>query len=201
MGPMWVSSMHIGALRVQSRACVKTCTKGLMIVKGLIAGEEVKTVVVTRATHSLISDRIVQELGLDVKPCDSMLKAVNSKADPVSAITTTNLCIRPWKGTCGFVAVRLDDFDVILGNNFFVSAQVTIHPWLDGIYKAKCKRPKFVRGLYGKGDTQVEGKSRTVKLVPSSCISSRDGEHSSHIVRFCCIGKMQEEMKKRWDEA
>ncbi|KAK4434828.1 hypothetical protein Salat_0645700 [Sesamum alatum] len=42
--------------------------------------------------------RVVQELGLDVKPCDRMVKAINTKVVPVSEITTTDLIVRPWQG-------------------------------------------------------------------------------------------------------
>ncbi|KAK4421893.1 hypothetical protein Salat_2139900 [Sesamum alatum] len=193
IGSMWITSMHVGALRVQSRACRNSCTKGLLLVKDLVAGEEVKAVVDTGAMHSLILDRIIKDLGLDVKPCGSVLKAVNSKVVLVSRITTTDLCIGSWKGECDLVAVGLDDFDVILGSDFFVSAQVTIDPWLDGIYIAKCKHPRFVRGVYGKGDTPAGKKLRMVKSVPSSC-------SSPYVVGFYCIGKMREETRKRWAE-
>ncbi|KAK4434533.1 hypothetical protein Salat_0616100 [Sesamum alatum] len=116
-GSMRVTSMQVGTLRVQSRAFGNSCTKGLLIVRGLIDGKEIEAVVDT-GPHSLLSDLIVQELGLDIQPCDIVIKAVNSKAVPVSGITTTDLCVGLWQEKCDLVVVGLDDFDLILGNDF-----------------------------------------------------------------------------------
>ncbi|KAK4429052.1 hypothetical protein Salat_1205200 [Sesamum alatum] len=55
-GSMQVTSIEVGALRVQSRAWGNSCTKGLLIVKGLIDGEEIEAVADMGATHSLISN-------------------------------------------------------------------------------------------------------------------------------------------------
>ncbi|KAK4438427.1 hypothetical protein Salat_0177000 [Sesamum alatum] len=187
MGSMRVSSMQIGALRVKSRACGNSCKTGLLIVKGLMVGAEIEVVVDTGAMHSLISSRIVQQRGLDIKTWDRRLKAVNSKALPVDDIVL-DLCIGPWKGTWGFVAAKLDDFDVILGNDFFISEQVSVHPSLDGIYIARCKHPRLVNGMYGKGKPRAKKKLY-------------DETYSSNIVGFCCIEKMEDEMMKRWDKA
>ncbi|KAK4413357.1 hypothetical protein Salat_2748300 [Sesamum alatum] len=133
MGSMRGSSMQIGALRVQSHACGNSCKTGLLIVKGLIAGAEIEVVANTGATHSLISSRIVQQMGLDIKT-----------------------------------------FQYI--------------PWLDGIYIARCKYPRLVKGMYGKGKPRAKKKLY-------------DETHSSNIVGFCCIEKMEDEMKKQWDKA
>ncbi|KAK4416775.1 hypothetical protein Salat_2503000 [Sesamum alatum] len=140
------SPRTVGALRVQSRACGNSCTKGLLIVKGLIAGEEIEA-------------------------------AVNTKAVPVSGSQLRIYVLDRGKG------------------------HVTIHPWLDGIYIADCKHPRFVREVYGKGESQTEKESKTVKAMSSHCSSSRDRDYSSNIVGLCCIGKMHEEMDKRWAKA
>ncbi|KAK4421707.1 hypothetical protein Salat_2121300 [Sesamum alatum] len=61
----------LNAMRAQSHVCGKSYFKGLMVVTGLINGKETKAFVDSGATHNFISDRVVQNLGLDVKPCDS----------------------------------------------------------------------------------------------------------------------------------
>ncbi|KAL0433410.1 UNVERIFIED_CONTAM: hypothetical protein Slati_2675300 [Sesamum latifolium] len=65
--------------------------KGLMMVAGQINGKEIKAPVDTGATNNFISDRVVHKLGLDVKLCDSQVKAVNSKAVPVSRVANPEL--------------------------------------------------------------------------------------------------------------
>ncbi|KAK4395960.1 hypothetical protein Sango_1750300 [Sesamum angolense] len=104
-------AMQLGTLQVQSCGCGETHQKGLMMVEDRING-----------------------LGLDVKPWDSQVKAVNSKAMPISGIANTELSVGLWSGQCNFIAVGLDDFDVILGNDFFVTANVIILPRLGGIF-------------------------------------------------------------------
>ncbi|KAK4434717.1 hypothetical protein Salat_0634500 [Sesamum alatum] len=118
-----VNLLQVVAMRVKSRACGKSCNKGLMMVKVLINGKEQMSLVDTGATHTLISDRVVQKLRLDVKQCDSVVvKAVNTKEVSGRGITTIGLTVGPWRGIRDFVFVVLDDFDVILGNDFFVAS-------------------------------------------------------------------------------
>ncbi|KAK4426934.1 hypothetical protein Salat_1462200 [Sesamum alatum] len=135
--------------------CEKTCSKALMMVTGVLDGKETNALAGTRATHNFVSDRIVQELGLDVKPCDSQVKAVISKAVPISEVANMELGVGPWEGQCDLLAVGLDDFNVILGNDFFIYAKVTILPWLNGIFISSGSHPTFVRGKYSKGDTRT----------------------------------------------
>ncbi|KAK4426866.1 Actin-related protein 4 [Sesamum alatum] len=61
-----------------------------------------------------------------------------------------------------------------------------------------CSHPRFVRGVYGEGDTWIEKKSKTAKAVSSSCSSSNEA-HSPHVVGFNYIRRMWEE--RRWTEA
>ncbi|KAK4407768.1 hypothetical protein Sango_0357800 [Sesamum angolense] len=67
---------------------------------------------------------------------DFKVKIVNSKAAPVSGIANMELSVDSWSGQCNFVAVGLDDFNVILGG----------------------KKPTFGKGEYD-GDTVAGKKS------------------------------------------
>lgn len=60
------------------------------------------------------------------------------------------------------MAISLDDFDLILGNAFFILAKVTVLPWLGGIFIAGGSRPTFVNGEYDEGDTKVGKKENTL---------------------------------------
>ncbi|KAL0287722.1 UNVERIFIED_CONTAM: hypothetical protein Sangu_2680600 [Sesamum angustifolium] len=113
-GPARVGAMPLGTLQVQSRGCGETHPKGLVMVPGQINGKEMKALVDIGPTHNFFSDRVVQKLGLDVRTWDSRVKAVNSKAVPVSGVADAELSVGSWSGQCKFVAVGLDDFDVIL---------------------------------------------------------------------------------------
>ncbi|KAL0410511.1 UNVERIFIED_CONTAM: hypothetical protein Slati_3640800 [Sesamum latifolium] len=98
------------------------------------------------------------------------------------------------------MAVRLDDFDVILGIDFFIVANMMILPRLGEIFISGGNKPTFVRGEY-EGDTTARKKSKMAEAGPSNASPSKEGAHSPHIAGFCCIGKMQEEMERRWTNA
>ncbi|KAL0433553.1 UNVERIFIED_CONTAM: hypothetical protein Slati_2689600 [Sesamum latifolium] len=187
-------------LQAEPRACVESRYKGLMMVAGQINGKEMKALVDTGATDNFVSDQVVHKLGLDVKPCDSQVKAVNSEAMPVSRVASTELRVGSWSGQCDFMTVRLDDFDVILGIDFFITPNVMILPRLGGFFISGGNKPAFVRGEY-EGDTTTRKKSKTVEAGPSNASSLKEGTHSPYIADFCSIGKMQEEMDRRWAKA
>lgn len=55
-------------------------TKGLMYIRAIVNGKEISAMVDTGATHNFVTDRMVGQLGLQVKEHPSRIKAVNSKA-------------------------------------------------------------------------------------------------------------------------
>ncbi|KAL0291691.1 UNVERIFIED_CONTAM: hypothetical protein Sangu_3262100 [Sesamum angustifolium] len=170
------------------------------MVPGRINGKEIKALVDTGATHNFVSDRVVRKLGLDVRTWDSRVKAVNSKAVPVSGIADAELCVGSWSGQCKFVTVGLDDFDVILGIDFFVNANVIILPRMCGIFISGGDKPSFVKGEYD-GGTEAGKKSGVAEARSSNASSSKEGAQSPRLAGFSCIGTMQEEMHKRWTKA
>ncbi|KAL0281710.1 UNVERIFIED_CONTAM: hypothetical protein Sradi_7294500 [Sesamum radiatum] len=76
---------HCGwVLQTESPVHVESRYRDLMMVACQINGKEIKALVDTGATDNFVSDRVVHKLGLDVKPIDSRVKAVNSETMPVS---------------------------------------------------------------------------------------------------------------------
>lgn len=54
----------------------------------------------------------------------SKIKDVNSAAQPVLGMAyRVHMSIGAWSGQWNLMVVPLDDFDVILGNDFFVAAK------------------------------------------------------------------------------
>jgi hypothetical protein len=62
--------------------------------------------------------------------------------------------IGEWEGKLDVMVVELDDYDVILGNSFFVEASVTIMPCLGGCLIGDPKQPSFVRGIKRDGGSK-----------------------------------------------
>ena len=71
-------------------------------------------------THNFVSTKEVARLGLKLAKDDNKLKAVNSQAQETHGMAK-NMAIQmgDWKCTIDFLSVPLDDFDFILGNDFF----------------------------------------------------------------------------------
>ncbi|KAL0309022.1 UNVERIFIED_CONTAM: hypothetical protein Sradi_5844500 [Sesamum radiatum] len=138
-----------GNLEHRARNCPKRNRLNAIVAKQ----KTMKALVDTGATTNFISDQVVQELGLDVKPYDSQVKAVNSKIVPVSGIANIELSV---------------------GGN----------------------KLTFVRVEYNGGTTTTK-KFEMAEARPYAC-SSKEGAQSPRLADFSCIGKMPEEMDKRW---
>ncbi|GAV90375.1 gag-asp_proteas domain-containing protein [Cephalotus follicularis] len=118
----------INALRAVPPSC-------LLYVNLKVQGQQVLAMVDTGATHSFLADRMVTQLGLRVDKHGSRIKAVNSQAQAVAGMAHgVQITMGEWVGKIDLMVVPLDDFDLILGNNFFVTEKVLIMPHLCGIF-------------------------------------------------------------------
>ena len=72
------------------------------------------------------------------------MNAVNSKTQDIQGTTISTLHVGSWQKECHFMALPLDDFDMILGIESFVQAKAMAMPHLGGIMIASEKSPSFV---------------------------------------------------------
>ncbi|CAL5371561.1 unnamed protein product [Camellia sinensis] len=150
----------------------KAPTTGLMYVKVTLAGTDIAAMVDTGATHNFMSEKVVQTLGLQVTQSASRIKAVNSAAQSVQGMASkVSITVGDWTGRVNLMVVPLDDFDVILGNDFFVTAKVALMPYLGGILISDEDKPCFVAGC-SKSD---KGKSTKRKTETLSAIQVHNG--------------------------
>ena len=129
----------------------KVQSKGLMYVAVKINGREILAMLDTGATNNFLAERVANVLGLDLTASSSRLKAVNSGALPVKGVATNTLQIGDWQGVCNLMVVPLDDFDLILGMEFFSVARAMVMPYHQGVLvgepgsmcfvQAVCSRP------------------------------------------------------------
>jgi hypothetical protein len=102
----------------------------------------------TGATHNFVAARMVEQLGLKLTKCPSRLKAVNSESQPVVGVAyVVSLKVGEWTGKVNFLVVPLDDFDIILGNEFFVLAKAIPMPFLGGMLIMEESQPCFVKAV------------------------------------------------------
>ncbi|KAI9186886.1 hypothetical protein LWI28_021940 [Acer negundo] len=82
----------------------------------------------TRATNNFVAQREADRLGLNLLESTNRIKVVNSRALLVRGVADTTLKVGSWQGKCSLMVVPLDDFDLILGVEFFVKAKAMIKP-------------------------------------------------------------------------
>ena len=122
-------------LNVIQREVQPTAMNGLMYVQVLLNNVAIRAMVDIGATHNFVLDREVQRLGLSIVDDGSRIKAVNSDARSVGGVVRdVSLKVGDWCGLCSFMAVPLNDFQAILGLEFFLKAQVSVMPHLQGLF-------------------------------------------------------------------
>ena len=121
----------------------------------------------TGATHNFVDKGMVQRLGLKVSKCPSKIKVVNSKAKPILRIAFgVKFKVGKWTGKVNFLIMKLDDFDVILGDEFFVAAKATLLPFIGVILIFDEKQPCYVLARHVAGNSKTsKGKKPMVSAV------------------------------------
>ena len=99
---------------------------------------------------------MVQRLGLKVSKCPSKINAVKSEAKPVLGITYgVKFKVGEWTGNVNFLVMELDDFDVILGDEFLLAAKATLLPFLGVLLILDKKQPCYVPVRCGAGNSKT----------------------------------------------
>ena len=105
------------------------------------------------------------------------MKAVNSEAKPIAGLAKdVTLRLGQWSGLCNFMVVPLDDFEVIMGIDFFVKAKVTIMPHLGGIFIGDEHCPCFVPKIK---------KPEPVQIL--SALQIKDGLRKGHLTILAIV--------------
>ena len=122
--------------------------RGLMYVELLNEGQKIVALVDSGATHNFVSTKEAARLDFKLAKDDSKLKAVNSQAQQTHGMAK-NMAIQigDWKGTIDFISVPLDDFDFILGNDFFQRVKVALLSHLNVLLIMDEKQPCFLAGI------------------------------------------------------
>lgn len=92
------------------------------------------------------------------------MKAVNSRPSNVKGPALVDLTLGPWEGKCNLLVVPLDDFDIILGNEFLLRLRAFVSPYLCGITISNGEKPTFVCREFKRNDTGVQGNP---KILPA----------------------------------
>ena len=94
------------------------------------------------ATHNFVATSETSRLGLKLVHDHSRIKAVNNKAQRIQGIAKdVVLQVGEWKGKCNLFCVPLDDFNLILGIDFFLKSKAALIPQLGGLMILEEKQP------------------------------------------------------------
>ena len=138
--------------------------KTLMHVQVLLNGIRVKAMADNGATHNFVATSEASRLDLKLVDDDSRIKAVNSKAQRIQGIAKDVLLqVGEWKGKMNLLYVPLDDFNLILGIDFFLKSKATLIPFLGGLMILEEKQPCFVPAV--KGMAEKLGKAEMVSAL------------------------------------
>ena len=135
-----------------------------MHVQVLLNGIRVKAMVDSGATHNFVATSEASSLNLKLVKDDSPIKAVNSKAQKIQGIAKDVLLqVGEWKGKINLLCVPLDDFNLILGIDFFLKSKAALIPHLGGLMILEEKQPCFVPAV--KGKAAKHGKAEMVSAL------------------------------------
>ena len=135
-----------------------------MHVKVLLNGIRVNAMVDSGATHNFVATSEASRLDLKLVDDDSRIKAVNSKAQKIQGMAKdVMLQVGEWKGKINLLCVPLDDFNLILGIDFFLKSKAALIPHLGGLMILEEKQPCFVPAV--KGKAAKHGKAEMVSAL------------------------------------
>lgn len=115
------SLRQIGALRsTPTHTPTPPNRKGLMFVKAKVNGRDTTAMLDTGATHNFISTNEAKRLGLTIANGEGIIKAVNSPPTAIAGIAkSVSTTIGTWSSKLDYSIVAMDDFDMVLGIDFF----------------------------------------------------------------------------------
>ena len=130
-----------------------------MHVHVMINGIRVKAMVHSGATYNFIATNEASRSGLKLVDDDSWIKAVKSKAQKIQGIAKDVLLqVGEWKGKCNLPCVLLDDFNLILGIDFFLKSKAALIPHFGGLMILEEKQPCFVHAVNEIGEKHGKAK-------------------------------------------
>lgn len=131
-----------------------------MFVPVTLNGKEVSALVDTWATYIFISTKGSDQLGLKSRVSTSKINVVNSPAKQIQGLAKgVQICLGEFNERANFMIMEINDFEVILSNNFFVSAYIGVLPYLEGMMVMYQGNGYFIWGhskLIGVGDPKTD---------------------------------------------
>ncbi|KAK8933505.1 hypothetical protein KSP39_PZI015300 [Platanthera zijinensis] len=127
----FIDGLQHWARQELQRRDVKTLDEAIAATESLKAnGKVTKALLDTGSTHNFMTEQEAKRLGLHVSKGDGWLKTVNGVARPLQGASRgVELHIGTWKGQFDFSIAPMDDFQVVLGMDFFAKVCAIAMPF------------------------------------------------------------------------
>jgi len=99
----------------------------------IVHGKAVQALVDTGATHNFMTPQLARTVGLTILPSNMEVKAVNSKAKVTGLAHEVPMQAGGWSGQLDFTVMEMNDFDMILGQDFLKGNKVIVVPFCDEV--------------------------------------------------------------------
>jgi hypothetical protein len=101
---------------------------------GELNGKSVTTMVDSGVTHNFLREDMVQRLGMQPEPMQTTFKTVKSGVERVVGVAKDVLLkLGDWCGRMSFTIVPMDDFEVVLGQEFMRKEKETPIPHMNNL--------------------------------------------------------------------
>lgn len=99
------------------------------------------------AMHSFMAEMMVNTLDFSLARHSSHIKTINSQIQAMRGMAfDVQVVIDGWYSKMDLMVVPLDNFDLIVNNDFFVVAKMAILLYLFGLLIGNEKKPCFIAG-------------------------------------------------------
>ena len=111
----------------------KSWINSLRFMDLMVHGKTIQALVDTGATHNFMMTWLAKEVGLMIFPSNVEVKAVNSRAKVVGLAHEVPVQIKDWKGQLDFTVMEMNNFDMILGQDFLNGNKAIVVPFCDEV--------------------------------------------------------------------
>ena len=99
----------------------------------VVHGKTIQALVDMGAMHNFMTTRLAKEVGLQIFPSDVEVKAVNSRAKVARLAHKVPIQMKDWQVQLDFTVMEMNNFDVIIGQDFLKENRVVIVPFCNEI--------------------------------------------------------------------
>lgn len=99
----------------------------------MVHGKTIQALGYTSATCNFMTIQLAKGVRLMIFPSNVEVKVVNSRAKVAGLAHEVPVQIKDWKGQLDFTVMEMNDFDMILGQDFLKGSKAIVVPFYDEV--------------------------------------------------------------------